>query len=466
MHMGDIKEILEKQRAFFREGNTLGWRQRRAALKILGSTIKEFEPEILAALKADLGKSGTEGYMCEIGVALSELKFAQQHLRCWARQRRAATPLAQFPARSFIIPEPYGNVLIMAPWNYPFLLCISPLIAALAAGNTAVIKPSAYAPATSAVIRKIIDDTFTEDWVAVVEGGREANSELLSENWNYIFFTGSKTVGKLVMQKASEHLTPVSLELGGKSPVIVDADTDLEVAAARIVFGKYLNLGQTCVAPDHAFVDSRIKDAFIAACKEKITEMFGENPLANPDYGKIVNEKHYTRLCETLDEVKDKIIFGGERNGKELRISPAILDMGACSPALRDFRVMREEIFGPVLPVISYDNLDDVVDFIEGGDRPLAAYFFTEDKQLQKTLLRHLHYGGGCINDTIIHLATNAMPFGGVGGSGMGAYHGKWGFDTFTHYKSIVSKPTWLDIAMRYQPYTEKSLKLIRKFLK
>ena len=464
--MGDIREILERQRAFFREGNTLGWRRRRAALRILGSTIKEFEPEIAEALRTDLGKSETEGYMCEIGVALSELRFAQQRLRRWARPRRAATPAAQFPAHSFIIPEPYGNVLIMAPWNYPFLLCISPLIAALAAGNTAVIKPSAYAPATSAVIRRIIDATFTEDWVAVVEGGREENSQLLSEKWDYIFFTGSKTVGKLVMQKASEHLTPVSLELGGKSPVIVDSNTDLQVAAARIVFGKYLNLGQTCVAPDHVFVDSKVKDAFIEACKDRITGMFGEDPLANPDYGRIVNEKHYTRLCETLDEVKDKIIFGGERRDEQLRISPAILDMGECSPALRDFRVMREEIFGPVLPVISYGNLDDVVDFIEGGDKPLAAYFFTDDKQLQKTLLRHLHFGGGCINDTIIHLATDAMPFGGVGGSGMGAYHGKWGFDTFTHYKSIVSKPTWLDLKMRYQPYTEKSLKLIKKFLR
>lgn len=464
--MVTIAEILTKQRTFFKEGNSMNWRTRRAALKILYSTIKDMEPEIIAALKQDLGKSESEGYMCEVGMALSELRFAQQHLRCWARRRRAATPLAQFPARSFIIPEPYGNVLIMAPWNYPFLLCISPLVAALAAGNTAVIKPSAYAPATSAIVRKVIEETFTEDWVAVVEGGREANSELLEQKWDYIFFTGSKEVGKLVMSKASAHLTPVTLELGGKSPVIVDSRCDTEAAAARIVFGKYLNLGQTCVAPDHVFVHSSIKNDFIAACKKQIREMFSASPLDNLDYGKIINEKHYKRLCDTLDEVSELIILGGERKAEQLRISPTIVDLGTIRPELRELRVMKDEIFGPIMPIITYDNIDDVADFIEAGDKPLAAYFFTEDKKLQELLLRHLHFGGGCVNDTIIHLATETMPFGGVGGSGMGSYHGRWGFDCFTHYKSVVSKPTWLDIKMRYQPYTQKGLKLIKMFLK
>lgn len=465
-----IEDILLKQRAFFKAGNTLYVNGRRAALQILANTIKEMEGEILEALRTDLGKSETESYMCEVGLALSEIRFTRKKLRRWARPKCAATPLAQFPSRSRIIPEPYGNVLIMAPWNYPFLLCISPLISALAAGNTAVIKPSAYAPATSAVIKKIIDETFTEDYVAVVEGGREVNTDLLEQKFDYIFFTGSKTVGRVVMAKAAAHLTPVTLELGGKSPVIIDSKCDIRTAARRVMFGKCLNLGQTCVAPDHAFVHESVAEEFIEACISETEAMLGADALANPDYGKIISSKHFSRLSDTLEECREKVCYGGVTDAASLRISPTLLRMGALEKSGDDwnidsFRIMREEIFGPILPMMTYHDISDVVDYVDSHDRPLAAYIFTTDKYLKKELLRHLHFGGGCINDTIIHLATEKMPFGGVGESGMGSYHGKWGFDTFSHMKSIVDKSAEIDIRMRYQPYSEKKLRLIKRFL-
>lgn len=467
-----IEEILLKQRAFFKAGYTLDVKGRRAVLQILANTIKEMEGEILDALKKDLGKSKTESYMCEVGLALSQIRDTKKHLKKWAHIKCVPTPLAQFPSRSRIMPEPYGNVLIMAPWNYPFLLCISPLISALAAGNTAVIKPSAYAPATSAVVKKVIDETFTEDYVAVVEGGREVNTDLLDQKFDYIFFTGSKAVGKVVMEKAAAHLTPVTLELGGKSPVIVDAECDIRVAARRVMFGKCLNVGQTCVAPDHVFVHESIAQAFMDACVAETETMYGSDALMNHEYGRIISEKHFKRLSTLLEDCRGQIIYGGKIEDDALRISPTIVNLGCMEPAGEDGRysidshkVMQEEIFGPVLPVISYRDIDDVVDYIDSHDRPLATYIFTTDKYVKKSLLQALHFGGGCVNDTMIHLATERMPFGGVGASGMGSYHGKWGFDTFTHYKSIVDKNAGIDIRMRYQPYDEKKLNLIKKFL-
>lgn len=471
-----VKEILDRQRAYFLSGYTLNVRHRKAIFKILYKTIVKMEDEILAALKADLGKSDDEGYMTELGLTLSEISDAIRKLPRWASKRRACTPIAQFPARSYIIPEPYGNVLIMSPWNYPFLLCMSPLVAALAAGNTAVIKPSAYSPATSAVIKKLIEEIFTEEYVAVVTGGRDVNQDLLEQKWDYIFFTGSKTVGRVVMEKAAAHLTPVTLELGGKSPVIIDKDTNIDVTAARVVFGKYLNCGQTCVAPDHIFVHKDIEEKFIEACKKQIVKMFGEKPLEDEDYGKIISQKHYTRLVETLEEVRDKVVFGGTLQSERLRIEPTILRMGqlACLRAedgsqvwnVDTDRIMQEEIFGPLMPVISYATLDTVVDYVQAHDHPLACYIFTKDRLVKNELLKHLHFGGGCVGDTIIHLATDDMPFGGVGESGMGSYHGKWGFETFSHLKSIVDKPFWLDLNMRYQPYSPLKRKLIKMFLK
>ena len=474
-------EILERQRRFFNEGHTLDIRHRKRLLKLLRSSIIDHKDDILAALKEDLGKSETEAYMCEYGLVLSEISHTISHMVRWGRKRRVCTPLANFHSSSYILREPYGNVLIMSPWNYPFLLCISPLICALAAGNTAVIKPSAYAPATSAAIKRLVEDTFTDDYVAVVEGGRDVNADLLEQKGDYSFFTGSKTVGRVVMGKAAVHLTPVTLELGGKSPVIVDEKADLKIAAARIMFGKYLNLGQTCVAPDHVFVHESVAARFLELCKEQMRAMYGENPLENEDYGKIISRKHYDRLCDVLDDCRSKlgdeaILAGGVKQDERLRISPTIVmaghlpasdaEAGAERPAFEELKIMQDEIFGPLLPVISYSDLYDVVQYVNSRPRPLACYIFTNDSTVRDNLLEALHFGGGCVNDTIIHLATDYMPFGGVGESGMGNYHGKYGFDTFSHLKSITDKKRWIDLPLRYQPYTKSKLKMIRMFLK
>ena len=460
-------EILEGQRRFFREGGTLSAGFRIDCLKRLRAAVTACEDEIASALAADLGKSPTEAYMTETGMILSELSSAIRNLRRWSRPRKVRTPLAQFPAGSRIIPEPYGNVLIMSPWNYPFLLCISPLVSAIAAGNTAIVKPSAYSPATSAVVRKIVGSAFSPETAAVIEGGRDVNSDLLDRKFDYIFFTGSKTVGRLVMEKASRHLTPLTLELGGKSPVIVTPSADIRVSAARIVFGKYLNCGQTCVAPDYVIVHESIREKFTEACKREILGMYGLDPLACRDYGKIVNEKHFDRLKGLLDEVRDKCIFGGADNPETHRISPTVISLGdIADPECDRPGIMQDEIFGPIMPVLSYTDIGDVINYIDSHPRPLATYIFTRDRKMKRMLLERLHFGGGCVNDTIIHLASETLPFGGVGESGMGHYHGKYGFETFSHLKSIVNKPFWLDLPMRYQPYTALKDRLIRKFLK
>lgn len=446
---------------------------RKEHLEKLKEVLLENDGKIGAALMSDLGKSSVEAYMCETGMVLSELSHATRHIRSYSRRRRVPTPLAQFPARSFIIPEPYGNVLVMSPWNYPLLLSLAPVISAVAAGNTVILKPSAYSPATSAVIADIVRKVFPEEYVAVVEGGRDVNSDLLEQKFDYIFFTGSKTVGRLVMGKAAEHLTPVTLELGGKSPVIVDrrlTAAEMQTAARRIVFGKFLNCGQTCVAPDYVLVHESLAEDFLAACRDEIRKMFGEHPLENPDYGKIVNRKHFDRLCRMISELKEYDPHMAETWSSEpenLRIEPVIASLGDVNDCAPDsLTVMQEEIFGPVMPVLTYSDIKDAIKYIDERPRPLAAYIFTSDRTFRETLLARLHFGGGCVNDTIIHLATEDMPFGGVGESGMGHYHGRYGFETFSHLKSIVDKPLWLDLPMRYQPYTRMKEKLIRMFLK
>ena len=472
-----IQDIINKQRAFFRSGKTLSVPFRKGHLEKLREVLLENDGKIRAALMSDLGKSSVEAYMCETGMVLSELSHAIRHIRSYSRRRRVRTPLAQFPARSCIIPEPYGNVLVMSPWNYPLLLSLAPVISAVAAGNTVILKPSAYSPATSAVIADIIRKVFPEEYVAVVEGGRDVNSDLLEQKFNYIFFTGSKTVGRLVMSKAAEHLTPVTLELGGKSPVIVDrrlTAAEMQTAARRIVFGKFLNCGQTCVAPDYVLVHKSLAEDFLAACREETRKMFGEHPLENPDYGKIVNRKHFDRLCRMISELKEygtghntHMAEAGSSEPENLRIEPVIASLGDVNDSAPDsLTVMQEEIFGPVMPVLTYSDIEDVIKYIDERPRPLAAYIFTSDRTFRETLLARLHFGGGCVNDTIIHLATEDMPFGGVGESGMGHYHGRYGFETFSHPKSIVDKPLWLDLPMRYQPYTRMKEKLIRMFLK
>ena len=419
----------------------------------------KYEKEINEALKADLGKSAFEGYMCETGMVLSELSYMIKHTASYAGEKTVMTPLAQFAARSFVKPSPYGVTLIMSPWNYPFMLTLDPLVDALAAGNTAVVKPSAYSPKTSEVIAKIIGECFDPAYVAVVTGGRKENSCLLSGNFDYIFFTGSQAVGKEVLRNAAERLTPVTLELGGKSPCIVDSTAKLKLAAKRIVFGKFLNCGQTCVAPDYIYCDEKIKDKLIEEIKIQIKKQFGEKPLLNENYSKIINEKHFDRLSGLMDG--RKVVFGGDSDRASQRIEPTVMDNVDFSDA-----VMGEEIFGPILPVLTFKNINEAVKKINSRPHPLALYMFSEDRKTIKFVMSRCQFGGGCINDTIIHLATSRMGFGGVGASGMGAYHGKIGFDAFSHKKSIVDKKTWMDLPMRYQPYKQINEMLIKMFLR
>ena len=455
----EIKDLVTRQRKYFQTGATLPVSVRVDALKRLYGVISGCEKEIHTALKRDLGKSGFESYMCETGLVLEEISYMLKHIHRFAREKNVRTPLAQFHSRSFKKPSPYGVTLIMSPWNYPFMLTLSPLVDALAAGNTAVVKPSAYSPHTSDVILQILSQCFDPEYVAVVTGGRAENTCLLREHFDYIFFTGSQFVGKEVMRNAAEHLTPVTLELGGKSPCIVDKSADIKLAARRIVFGKYLNCGQTCVAPDYIYCHRSVKDRLVKEVQKQIQKQYGKQPLRNPNYGKIINEKHFDRLLGLID--KNKTVHGGGSDRHALRIEPTVLDNVTFADA-----VMQEEIFGPIMPILIFDSLDEVIHNINAMPHPLALYLFTSDKAAAKKVTSRCGFGGGCINDTIIHLATTEMGFGGFGESGMGSYHGKVGFDTFSHYKSIVDKKTWIDLPMRYQPYRKLHEKMIRFFLK
>ncbi len=459
MTIEEIKHITESQRKFFNSGVTLNVSYRILAMQKLKTCIIEHESEIQEALKKDLGKSAFESYMCEIGMVLSELTYMIRHTRSFAKERTVHTPLAQFHSRSRKKPSPYGVTLIMSPWNYPFMLSLDPLIDALAAGNTAVIKPSAYSPYTSEIIRKIIEECFSSEYVAVILGGRLENQYLLKEHFDYIFFTGSIGVGKEVMKSAADYLTPVTLELGGKSPCIVEKTANLKLAARRIVFGKFLNCGQTCVAPDYIYCDRSVKNSLIEEIKKEIKKQYSEYPLKKENYGKIVNEKHFDRLLGLIQ--KEKLVCGGSYNRETMQIEPTVLDNVSF-----DDPVMQEEIFGPILPIVTFETLNEAIHTINSLPHPLAFYIFTNNKKAADYATSRCRFGGGCINDVIIHLATSEMGFGGFGESGMGSYHGKTGFDTFTHYKSIVDKKTWIDLPMRYQPYTKINEKLLRTFLK
>lgn len=455
----EIKDILQQQNHFFSSGKTIQAEFRLKQLESLKEAMIRHEADLAAALKEDLGKSRMESYMCEIGLTLSELTWMQKHLRSLMRSKRVSTPAAQFAAKSFRSPSPYGTVLIMSPWNYPVLLTLDPLIDAIAAGNTAVVKPSAYAPCTFDVMKTIIEECFPKHYVAVVDGGRAENQALLQQRFDMIFFTGGKTVGREVLRHAAEYLTPVTLELGGKSPCIVDSTAKIRLAAKRIVFGKYLNCGQTCVAPDYILCDKRIRDELITTILAEIEKQFGKEPLKNPNYGKIINEKHFERILGLING--EKLVYGGQSEPESLRIAPTVLNNITWDDA-----VMGEEIFGPLLPILTFDTLDEALDTVESHPHPLALYFFSEDKAAQKKVLDTCRFGGGCINDTIIHLATSDMPFGGVGESGMGSYHGMVGFETFSHYRSIVDKKTWMDLPIRYQKYTRLKEKMMQMFLK
>ena len=460
MEQQQISRIVEEQRAFFESGKTLSVAYRKRALTALRAAILAREADIEAALFQDLGKSDFEGYMCEIGMALDEISYMLGHIDRFAKEKRVRTPLAQFASRSYVKPSPYGVTLVMSPWNYPFLLTIDPLIDALAAGNTAVLKPGAYAPATASIIKELIESTFPREYVAVVTGGRAENACLLDQKFDYIFFTGSKNVGKEVMKKAAEHLTPVTLELGGKSPCIVDETADLALAARRIAFGKYLNCGQTCVAPDYVICHTSVRDRFVELLKNEIVRQFGVDPLQNPDFGHIINQKHFERILSLIDA--QKVVHGGRSNADTLQIEPTVMTNVTWQDA-----VMGEEIFGPVLPILTFESMDEVIKTVNSYDSPLALYLFSSNKKILRRITAECRFGGGCVNDVIIHLATAHMSFGGVGESGMGSYHGKAGFDTFSHYKSIVDKKTWIDLPMRYQPYNRALYaKLLRLFLK
>lgn len=459
MREQEIKDLVTRQRKYFRTGATLPVGTRLTALRRLYAAISENEKDIHDAIRKDLGKSNFESYMCETGLVLEEISYMLKNTGRLAREKGVRTPLAQFHSRSYQKPSPYGVVLIMSPWNYPFMLTLSPLVDALAAGNTAVVKPSAYSPHTSEVIRRILTQCFPAHYVSVVTGGRAENTCLLGEHFDYIFFTGSQAVGKEVMRNAAEYLTPVTLELGGKSPCIVDQTANIRLAAKRIVFGKYLNCGQTCVAPDYVYCHRAVKDRLVKEIQKQIQKQYGRQPLDNPDYGKIINEKHFDRLLGLMDE--NKLVYGGKADRKSLRIEPAVLDNVTFSDP-----VMQEEIFGPIMPILVFDHLDEVIHKVNAMPHPLALYIFTSDKKAAAKVLSRCGFGGGCVNDTIIHLATTEMGFGGFGESGMGAYHGKTGFDTFTHYKSIVDKKTWIDLPMRYQPYRKICEKMVRFFLK
>ena len=459
MKKEEIQALIEKQRKYYLSGETLDVGYRINALKTLKSTILKYEKEIEMALKQDLGKSDFESYMCEVGLSLSEISYMIKHTRSFSKEKRVRTPLAQYVSKSYTKPSPYGVTLIMSPWNYPFMLTIEPLADALAAGNTVILKPSAYSPHTTNIIKKIIEECFDEKYVALVSGGRTENTSLLEQRFDKIFFTGSINVGKEVIRKASEHLTPVTLELGGKSPCIIDSSANLKVAAKRIVFGKFLNCGQTCVAPDYIYCEESIKDEFINEVKQQIIKQYGEFPLKNQDYGKIINEKHFQRITQLIDH--QKVIYGGTTKQETLQIEPTLMDHVNWDDA-----VMQEEIFGPIMPILTYHNLDELITLLQTKEHPLAFYVFSNNKENIKKLTTSCQFGGGCINDTIIHLATTQRGFGGVGASGMGSYHGKIGFETFSHRKSIVDKKTWLDLPMRYQPYTSLSEKIVRFFLK
>lgn len=455
----DIKELVQTQREFYQTQYTKDVQHRIQTLKAIKQWILEHQNHIMDALKKDLNKDAVESYMCEIGLVLSELNYQLKHIKKWSKNKYVWTPLSQFYGTSFESYEPYGVTLIMSPWNYPFMLSIEPAIGAIAAGNTVIIKPSAYAPHVSHVIKKMIDESCEEKYVAVVEGGRAQNTELLEQRFDYIFFTGSVNVGHLVMEKASRYLTPVTLELGGKSPCIVDDEKSLKLAAKRIAFGKFLNAGQTCVAPDYLLIKSEYKNKFIQYMKEIIYEFFGDQPLQNTQLVKIINQKHFDRLSHLLEN--QDIVIGGNNNPDTLQIEPTVIDhVDGNNP------LMQEEIFGPILPILTYQHIDEAIAFINQREKPLAFYIFSHDKAIQKKLLKHCSFGGGCINDTIIHLATSELGFGGVGHSGMGAYHGKKSFETFSHTRSIVKKATWIDLPMRYYPYTTLKDKLIRMFVK
>jgi len=459
MEFEGITTVINRQRAFFRTGKTKDVSFRLEALKTLKTAILKNEKALQQALKHDLGKSAFESYEAEIGVVLKELNVHIRKVKSWAKPIRKRSPLVLLPSSSKIYSEPYGNVLIMAPWNYPFLLLIQPLIGAISAGNTTILKTSPYVPEYEKTIGRIISETFPTEYISLVSGGREVNQFLFQQKFDYLFLTGSPMLGKVAMKAAAGHLCPVTLELGGKSPCIVTPDANLKLAARRIVWGKFLNAGQTCIAPDYLLVHRSVKTDLLQFIKAEVTRQFGSNPKESPDFPRIVNEKAFDRLSGYLKE--GQIICGGETDRNMKYIAPTIIDQ-IKSGSL----IMQDEIFGPILPVLTYESTDEVIELINNREKPLAMYIFSSNKKEVQQLLRNTSAGGGCINDTIVHIANSRLPFGGVGNSGMGKYHGKLSFDTFSNKRSVITSGTWIDIPVKYAPYSDRKAKIIRMLLR
>ncbi|MBE9005850.1 aldehyde dehydrogenase [Fortiea sp. LEGE XX443] len=444
----NITELIQKQRQFFQTGKTKDIAFRIEKLKTLKQAIIDNEKAIVQALHGDLHKPEFETYATEIGV-IKEIDYAIKNLHSWTKPKKAEVSLDFFSYSAKICSEPLGVVLIIGPWNYPFNLIIAPLVGAIAAGNCSILKPSEIAPHTSSLLTQMMGKYFEPEFIAVVEGGVEASQKLLAEKFDHIFFTGGTAVGKIVMTAAAKHLTPVTLELGGKSPCIVDADVNLEHTVRRITWGKFINAGQTCVAPDYLLVDKKIKQDLLNGLKKSLTEFYGDHPANSPDYARIISQKHYERLANFLNQ--GKVIAGGETKPEERYIAPTIIDQVSLTDP-----VMEEEIFGPILPVIEYTDITEAIALINSKPKPLALYLFTQNKNLQQRVLQETSSGGVCINDTVMHVGVSSLPFGGVGDSGIGSYHGKAGFDTFSHHKSVLRNSFWLDLKWRYAPYKDK----------
>lgn len=445
----DIEALVKKQKEYFRSGETLSVKFRIKMLLKLYQCIQKHEAEINEALKKDLGKCEFDAFVCETGLVLMELNYMIRHTFSYAKKHLIYTPIGQNIGSGYKKASPYGNVLIMSPWNYPFLLTMTPISDAIAAGNTVIVKPSAYSPASSEVIKKIINECFPEEYVAVVTGGREENKELLDQKFDMIFFTGSQTVGKEILHKAADTITPVVLELGGKNPCIIDSTAKVKLAAKRITYGKFLNCGQTCVAPDYVVCHSSVKDEFVKELCNQIKKQYGENVLENEEYGKIVNEKHFNRISNLIDS--NKVVYGGNKSLEALKIEPTVMDNVSWDDA-----IMQEEIFGPVLPILTFDNYEDLYSIFANKPKPLALYIFSENKKRTDETISRCAFGGGCVNDTIMQIAINSFGFGGVGESGMGSYHGEAGFRAFSHEKTIHKKVTWFDFPVRYNPHNKK----------
>ncbi|WP_156964336.1 aldehyde dehydrogenase [Clostridium sulfidigenes] len=456
----DVDKIIEDHYKFFESKKSRDIDFRINQLRSLKSAIKKYEYKIYEALYKDLGKCEFESYTTEVGFVLSSISHTIKNLKKWAKKEKVKTPLYLFPAKSFVISEPYGTVLIIGPYNYPFQLLIEPLVGALAAGNCVVLKPSENVPNLSRVITEMITETFPKEYIRSVEGGIETNTSLINGTFDYIFFTGSAQVGKIIMEAAARNLVPVTLELGGKSPVIVDESADIRVAAKRIIWGKTINVGQTCVAPDYVVVNNKVKDELIKELKLQIQSFYGKDAMESKDYGRIVNDRHFLRLKNILDKEADKIIYGGKVNREKRYIEPTLID------ASWEGAAMSEEIFGPILPIISFSNLDEIIGEIKKLSKPLALYLFTENYEVEEKVLEEISSGGACINDTITHLANPELPFGGVGNSGIGAYHGKESFKTFSHRRSVVRKTTKINIPIVFPPFNKKNLDNVKKLMK